>query len=244
MELDAAQSSGSGNVLSSNHFQAGEVAMLPFTREQFLAVFADYNRGVWPAQFVSYGVGLVIVALVWRRPGRHDQWVAAGLALMWGWTGAAYHALYFARINRVALAFGALFAAQAGLLLWEGTVRARLTIAAPGRTRGWLGWMLIAYSGVAYPLIGMASGHGYPELPMFGITPCPVTLFTSGVLLLAAGPLPATLLAIPFLWSLIGGSAAILLGVPQDWPLLGSGVVIAILLGIRTYQAHCLTLVR
>jgi len=52
MELDAAQSSGSGNVLSSNHFQAGEVA-LPFTREQFLAVLADYNRGVWPGQFVA-----------------------------------------------------------------------------------------------------------------------------------------------------------------------------------------------
>jgi hypothetical protein len=62
---------------------------------------------------------------------------------------------------------------------------------------------------------------------MFGVTPCPITLFTFGVLLLAQSPLPRRLLVIPLLWALIGGSAAWLLGVAQDWPLLISGVLVA-----------------
>jgi hypothetical protein len=60
---------------------------------------------------------------------------------------------------------------------------------------------------------------------MFGITPCPVTIFTLGMLLLAR-PMYWWLLAIPVLWSLVGGSAAFLLGVPQDWVLLLSGVAV------------------
>lgn len=85
----------------------------------------------------------------------------------------------------------------------------------------------MAYAAVVYPLVGMWAGHRYPEMPMFGITPCPVTIFTFGVMLLAASPVPRWLLVIPFIWSLIGGSAAFLLGVPQDWLLLVSSVSVA-----------------
>ncbi|WP_292530757.1 DUF6064 family protein, partial [Mesorhizobium sp.] len=60
---------------------------------------------------------------------------------------------------------------------------------------------------------------------MFGVTPCPVTIFTFGFFLLAKPPVSRWVLAIPFIWSLIGGGAAFLLGVPQDWLLLVSGVV-------------------
>ncbi|TIP90190.1 MAG: hypothetical protein E5X60_27685 [Mesorhizobium sp.] len=62
-------------------------------------------------------------------------------------------------------------------------------------------------------------------MPVFGVTPCPVTIFTFGFFLLAKPPVSGWVLAIPFIWSLIGGSAAFLLGVPQDWLLLVSGVV-------------------
>jgi len=74
---------------------------------------------------------------------------------------------------------------------------------------------------------------------MFGITPCPVTIFTLGLLLLAA-PMPRGLLAIPFLWSLVGGSAAFLLGVPQDWVLLIAGIA-ALWIAFRRRAASPLT---
>lgn len=77
---------------------------------------------------------------------------------------------------------------------------------------------------VLYPLIGAMTGHLRAELPMFGVTPCPVTIFTLGMLLLTRD-LPLLLLVILVMWSLIGGSAAILLQVPQDWLLLASGLI-------------------
>ena len=77
---------------------------------------------------------------------------------------------------------------------------------------------------VLYPLIGFGNSHSLEAVPMFGITPCPVTIFTLGLLLLAR-PMAWWLIVIPFLWSLVGGSAAYLLAMPQDWVLLVSGVV-------------------
>ena len=57
--------------------------------------------------------------------------------------------------------------------------------------------LLVAYAAVLYPLLGQWSGHVYPAQPTFGITPCPVTLFTFGALLLTSAPLPRWLLIIP-----------------------------------------------
>jgi hypothetical protein len=71
----------------------------------------------------------------------------------------------------------------------------------------------------------VATGSGYPAMPMFGIAPCPVTIFTFGVLMLARGHVQLWLLAVPVTWSLIGGTAAFLLRVPQDGFLLVSGLV-------------------
>jgi hypothetical protein len=198
--------------------------MLPFTRDQFLEVFAAYNGAIWPAQVVAYLLAAIAVALLFR-PGRStDRIVAAVLAAMWLWTGVAYHGLFFARINQAAILFAALFVAEGILLLHAGfTGRLRF-----GFARGWaasIGIAFILYAAVLYPLIGTALGHAWRELPMFGVTPCPVTIFTFGMLLLTKAPVPRRLLVIPFLWSLVGGSAAILLDVPQDWLLLASGFV-------------------
>lgn len=199
--------------------------MLPFTRDQFLTVFADYNLAVWPAQIAAYLLGAGIVLALLRPSRRSDGFVGAGLALMWIWTGLAYHASFFAAINRAAMGFAALFVVQGLLFAHAALVRADFPAAAHRGPASWFGWALVAYAAVVYPLIGLA-GHGYPTMPTFGITPCPVTLFTFGVLLVARGPMPRRLLVIPLLWSLIGGSAAFLLGVPQDWPLLIGGLLL------------------
>lgn len=203
--------------------------MLPFTREQFLGVFADYNTAVWPAQVVAYLLGLAAVAALLRpSPSRHRM-VAGVLAAMWTWTGVAYQGVFFARINPVALGFGALFVVQGMLFLVAGVGQRRLVFGPSPGIASALGWVLVAYSMLLYPLLGQSSGHGYPALPMFGVTPCPVTLFTFGVLLLTLAPVPRWLLLIPLAWSLVGGSAAFMLGVVQDWPLFFSGLTIALL---------------
>jgi Family of unknown function (DUF6064) len=207
--------------------------LLPFTPDQFLAVFAAYNLAVWPAQLVAclLGLGMVLALL---RPTRWTQRiVGAGLGLMWVWTGVAYHALFFAPINKAAHAFAALFVVQGLLFAHAALLRSELRFTRGHGLRAWLGWALIAYSALIYPLIG-AAGHGYPAMPMFGVTPCPVTLFSLGVLLLAHQPVPRRLLPIPLVWALVGGSAAFLLAVPQDWLLIASGLLIVPWLWRRT----------
>lgn len=199
--------------------------MLPFTRDEFLAVFAAYNLAVWPAQLVAYLLGLGMVLALLRPTRRGQRMVGVGLGLMWIWTGVAYHALFFAPINKAAHAFAALVIVQGLLFAHAALVRSELGFSRAKGPRAWLGWALIGYSAFVYPLIGVA-GHGYPAMPMFGITPCPVTLFTFGALLLAQQPVPRRLLVIPLVWALVGGGAAFLLAVPQDWPLLASGLLV------------------
>ncbi len=210
---------------------------LPFTPDQFLAVFTAYNLAVWPAQVVAYLLGLVMVLALLRPHRLSHRMVGAGLGLMWVWTGVAYHAMFFAQINKAANAFAALFVVQGLLFAHAALVRSDLRFTWENGPRAWLGWALIVYSALIYPLIGVV-GHGYPALPMFGITPCPVTLFSFGVLLLAQGPVPRRLLVIPLLWALVGGSAAFLLAVPQDWPLLVSGLLVVPWLWRHPAQAH------
>jgi len=206
-----------------------ESAVLPFTREQFFGIFAQYNATLWPAQWVTYALGLAMILAVLRRARSAHRLVPAGLAAMWLWTGVAYHGVFFSSINPAAFAFAALFVLQAAVFAHAAVLGGRLSYASSHTPSAWLGWALIAYAGVAYPLIGLALGHTAAELPMFGATPCPLTLFTLGLLLLAKPPAPRWPLVIPFVWSLVGGSAAFLLGVAQDWVLLLGALVVPLI---------------
>lgn len=202
--------------------------MLPFTREEFVAVFAEYNLAVWPAQVLAYVLGIAMLACLWRPSRPADRLIAGGLAAMWLWTGIAYQWMHFAAINPAAFGFAALFVLQ-GVLFGVAVARGSLRFGPPGKPSAWAGMALVLYAGVLYPLVGMWSGHAYPAMPMFGIAPCPVVIFTFGLLLLATSHVSRWLLVVPVAWSLIGGSAAFLLGIPQDWPLLFSGLAVPLI---------------
>jgi hypothetical protein len=198
--------------------------MLPFTHEQFVDLLVQYNKEVWPVQIGAYVLGLAMVFLLFVPSRGRNRIIGVGLAAMWAWTGIVYHWEYFSTINRAAPVFAALFLLQAALLLVSTAIRGHEKFRVSNGARAWVGWSLIGYAMVLYPLIGLGSSHSLEAVPMFGITPCPVTIFTLGLLLLAR-PMAWWLLAIPFVWSLVGGSAAFLLDVPQDWVLLASGFV-------------------
>lgn len=200
--------------------------MLPFTHQQFIFVFTLYNGAIWPLQPLVHVAGIVMLLWLMRPSRACDRASVALLAAMWIWTGVVYQIGFFSRINALALAFGALFALE-GVLLLEAALRGRLAF---GSTKGWrrtAGWALLVYTLLIYPLLGLVSGRNYFDLPAFGVTPCPVTLTTIGVLLLATPPLPRRLYVIPAAWTLVGGSAALLLGMPQDWALLLAFAVLA-----------------
>lgn len=190
---------------------------MPFSTEQFLDVFARYNTAIWPAQLGALAIGVAIVVCLQRA--RASRFVALALVLLWVFTGVAYFGAFFAAINPAAYVFGALFVLQGALLMHAGLRADQRPLR---RSRPILGMALAAYALLAYPLLAFALGHVYPRMPAFGVAPCPLAIFTLGVLL-SANRLPRALFAIPIVWSAIGGSASWLLGVREDIGLLVAG---------------------
>jgi len=196
--------------------------VIPFTQQDFFAVFASYNRTVWPAQVLVYGLAIILIALAIRRKRRPGADIPFGFALLWAWTGIFYHWLHFTAINRLAWAFGALFVIQAALFATSGLFDRWLKFGSPRGLSGWIGGLLLFYSLIAYPFLGLL-GHPPAEVPALGV-PCPTTIFTIGLLYWAVRPIPRYILVIPLLWAFVGSTAVLLLDVPQDLGLLGAGL--------------------
>ena len=197
---------------------------LPFSHDQFLDLFGEYNRALWPALILLWSLTLIAVVRVFRRSTHADRLVTITLIVHWVWNAILYHLLFFRRINPAATAFGILFLAQAGLLIWRGVTRSSLSYGA-----GSVGWRMVGAAlvvyGMVYPALGLAFGLHYPRMPLVGV-PCPTTILTAGFLLLAPKREARVLGWIPALWAGIGGSAAWLLGIRADLALPVAGVLV------------------
>ncbi|MGD8726359.1 MAG: DUF6064 family protein [Gemmatimonadales bacterium] len=198
---------------------------LPFSRTEFLDVFAAYNSALWPASATLWLGSLAALVLLVAR-GSLARTLSMWLAVLWAWSAIAYHAAYFSRINPAAWLFAGVFLFQAVLFVWVGVVGDRLRFSWR-RTRRHLMAAALGVYALVYPLLALASGHEYPRTPTFGV-PCPITLFTVALLLATDPPLPRALVVIPVLWCLVGGSAAVLLGVTPDLALLVAGLALAV----------------
>ncbi|KPV41068.1 hypothetical protein AN478_03855 [Thiohalorhabdus denitrificans] len=199
---------------------------MPYTLDEFLAVYAAYNQALWPLPLLGTLLGLTVVALYIARPPWGDRAVAGILAAFWLLVGGVYHLAFFTAINPLAYAYAALFIVQGVLLAWDGAWKARWRLGPATGWRGWLAALLVVYALAIQPLVSLLGPRDYPDISLAGVAPCPTTLLTLGVLLLTSGGPPWRLLAIPLAWTGIGGSAAVLLGVPQDYGLIVAGALV------------------
>jgi hypothetical protein len=196
---------------------------LPFTHEQFLDVFGAYNAALWPFAAALWLVSAAVtVQLLRRRVG--SRTVVLLLAGHWAWSGIAYHALFFSRINPAARLFAGVFVLEALVLVWFGLARRRLMFDTGRTVRHVLGFAFIAYS-FAYPGLALLTGLAFPRTPTYGV-PCPTTLLTAGMLLLAVPPVSRWLFIVPILWACIGGSAALTMAITPDVMLFVAGLAL------------------
>ena len=205
---------------------------LPFTTEQFLEVFRNYNLSVWPMQVVLFLLGVVAVYLGRKSSPASGKFISAILAFLWLWMGVVYHLVNFSTINKAAYAFGVLCIVQGLVFLYAGVFKASLSFQYRSDRYGFAGAILILYAMVVYPVLGYLFGHVYPQSPTFGL-PCPTTIFTFGILLWTDSKVPPLVFAIPFLWSIIGSSAALSLGIKEDIGLFVAGLAGTILIIMR-----------
>ncbi len=198
---------------------------IPFTVEQFFDIFGSYNNAIWPSQIVAYILGIFVLALALRENRLSSRIISGILALFWIWMGVFYHIVQFSVINPAAWLFGIFYILQGLLFFLIGTILGRIVFRFILKPLPIIGGCFILYAMVVYPLLGISFGHSYPRSPMFGVAPCPTTIFTFGILLWAIKSVPVYLLVIPLLWSIVGMSAAVNLRVTQDYGLVVAGVL-------------------
>jgi hypothetical protein len=192
---------------------------MPFTAEEFLAMFERYNQAIWPLQIVAYALGLAVIGLAIGKVRQADRLISAILAGFWLWTGIVFQWIFFRQVDETALVFGALFVLQGILFFAVGVVQQKLIFRAGADPIRFVGSLLMLYALVIYPLIGAWVGHGYPHSPLFGVAPCPTTIFTFGLLLWTEAKVPKYLLIIPLIWGMLTIGAALTLGIREDFAL-------------------------
>lgn len=75
---------------------------LPFNTQQFLEIFSSYNNAIYPAQYVFYLLGLLVVYFALIPTAKTSIVISGILAFLWIWMGAVYHILFFTGINKAA----------------------------------------------------------------------------------------------------------------------------------------------
>jgi hypothetical protein len=195
----------------------------PFTIEQFMEVFKNYNTSVYPMQIFFYLLGITAIFLVFTRMKLKDETICLILSVFWIWIGLVYHLLFFTTINKAAFIFGPIFIIQGVLFIVYGIVKHSLSFRFKFDIFQFTGILFLIYALIIYPVLGYFFGHRYPYSPTFGL-PCPSVIFTFGIFLFADKKIPMLLLIIPFLWSIIGFFASVSFGIFEDTGLLIAGV--------------------
>jgi len=214
---------------------------LPFTVEEFLEAFKNYNQSVYPMQIVFYLLAATVILLSIKKIANADRIINVILSFFWLWMGIVYHLFYFAQINKAAYLFGGIFILQGLLFFYYGVLNSKLSYKFRFDKLGWAGVLLITFALIIYPFLGYVFGHSYPASPTFGL-PCPTTIFTFGILMWFDKKMPLSILIIPFIWSIIGFFAALKLGVHEDIGLLIAGILGIIMIALRnkkiTYSTY------
>lgn len=208
---------------------------LPFSTEQFLRVFADYNTAIWPAQIIAMALGIVTLVAMFVGHTNARRFAVAALAALWAFTGIGYHLIFFSRINPLAPVFAGFFIVQALLFLACAVAPGDLRFQLGRDVRTGAGFVTIFYALVMYPALGAWAGHGMMAGPMFGVAPCPTTIFTLGILLMMRGAWLIPLSVVPLLWSLVGMAAALQLGIAEDLGLPVGGLLLLVALGTAIF---------
>jgi len=194
--------------------------------EVLLEIFGTYNGAIWPMQIVTYVLGIAAVILTIKKTSYSDKIISAILAFLWLWSGVAWCLVFFGQYRFVYYVAGIMLIAQGALLFLYGFGMIKPTLSFKFRSDSYsvIGILVILYAMVIYPIIGQLTELSYPKAPIFGVAPCPVCIFTFGLLLLACKRVPASILVIPFMWSLLGIVAGAWFGIYADFGMAAVGI--------------------
>jgi hypothetical protein len=191
----------------------------PFSNEQFLAVFEQYNVSVFPAQIIILLLGFLALILVFRSGVRKSIYVSSFLAILWLWSGIVYHIGFFSDLNKPAIVFGLLFIIQGVLIIYEGWFKKALAFSFPQNISNDFGLFFVLFGLTIYPFISWLIEKSLVHIISAGL-PCPSVIITLGFFMLNSTRIKWYLFIIPVLWSIIGISAVLNFGIYQDFMMI------------------------
>ena len=191
---------------------------LLFSPRAYYRLFELYNAEVWPLQFATLALGVVLVILSVRREPWAARALCMGLAACWLWVAWAFHWQRFVSINWAASWYAGAFVIQAALLLGCAALSGP-SRPAPRRPPA-IGWGLLMLALAGYPLLGAPLGRPMSQAEVFGLAPDPTALATLGLLLLSPRQRMRWMLwPIPVLWCGVSGATLWALNAPEAWLL-------------------------
>ena len=196
---------------------------ITFTLKQMLNTFANYNDAIFPLQIFVYLLGIVALLFVIKQKEYSSRIIFGILSFLWLWTGTIFFMQYFGPIYKPAYGFGGLFIIQ-GIVYLVSYFKSQVSFSYNKGVFSLVGIIFIVYAMIGYPLFGYFINHIYPQTPPFGLTPCPLVIFTFGLLLLTNTKVPKSLYVIPFLWG-VSGIFPVMVGIWEDIGLIIAGIL-------------------
>lgn len=197
---------------------------LSFNLERFLILLQNYNLAFWPLQTAAYVLGAVALVLATRKTKQPGFLIMAILACFWLWTGGVFNLLFFRPFYPRAVVFAVLFIVQGVVFALAAAGKPKIEFSFKPGVQSAVALLMASYALVGYPLLETIWGRGYPRTLPFGLVPCPTTLFTLAILLLADRKVPWLIWAIPVFYS-FGGVVPIASGIHEDIGLVAGGVM-------------------
>lgn len=202
---------------------------IPFTTEQFFHVFEKYNTTIFPFQGIIILLGIFAFLLTHSNHPLKNKLIGGFLGLLWIWLGVVYHIIFFTAINKVAFVFGAFFILQGVLILVNTFLKRKIIVGVSPQTKYYFGDFFILFGLIIYPIISYFVEGSFNRTIALGL-PCPSTIFTFGLFMMAGNSLPKYLLIIPSIWAIVGLFAAIQFGVYQDFMMPITAIIAGILI--------------
>jgi hypothetical protein len=202
--------------------------------DDFFNTLQTYNETFVPMFIITFVLGIIAVFLAFRKSRNSDKIVAAILGFLFLWSGLVFFVLFFGSVDVEAFGLrlsgmwyvsGFLFVAQGVLILFFGVIKSSLSFRCVRDMRGFAGALLVIYAMVVYPVVGFLTGFIYPRYPVFGIAPCPVTIFTFGLLQWSDKKVPLLVAIVPLIHALTGFLPILVYSIWADVGLFLSGVM-------------------
>jgi hypothetical protein len=192
--------------------------------ENWWSISERYNNAIFPVQIVIMVIGVILTYFSFAKPNtRTNNLMNAYLAFTFAWNGIVFFLIFGKELPGTFL--GAPLFIIIPVLFAVDIFTKKTEFKLPNarwHKYSTIFWVLCAF---LYPLIGLPLGHRYPRSCMFGVFPCPTTVFALALLVAAIPKVDKKVYILLLIWAIPSvGKCFGVLDLYEDCVLFVAGV--------------------